>query len=817
MNSAPVGRIPEPSSWELLKPACDEAVLPAGIKLADETRAGRQCFMLLEGTATVEAAGNRLRELGAGAFVGHVGQGGRPLPPSGLTVQLATRARVLVIDARRLAELVDSDPAAAGAWRQLYQSVGGPWCSEWFAPGAARHLASPQALPALEARHSMSGTVPILRVRLLGGFCVERADTGQAISEWPRRSAKTLIKLLAIYPGHALHREQVIDTLWPDADAESALNSFGKALYAARRALQPKLPRRQDSAYLRLADAMVVLHTEHVIVDVDQFERLAADAMRQREIEAYQTALSAYGGELLPEDRYEDWCSERRGVLAELHIRVLLGLAEIFEDHGAFNEAAERLRDVLGQDPTREAVQRRLIRLYARMGAPNLAVRQFHACQDVLRRDLGLPPQSETVLLHEEILAGRTSWQRPALDRIRDLADVRDSPPAGTGYCGPFVGRERVIQYMCDQLARRAEAQPGMVIVSGEPGVGKTRLLEEFTKRACAQGVVTLYGGRGAHASQFACGPIAVALEDYAARLPPADRKELAHLYPALTWFVPSLGSGVPISVPVRDYHLELVPSVVQFLTDLARTKPVLLVLGDLHEADPVGLDLIRYLAHLAVRVPLLMVGALRDPDIELSAGLRRMTEAMTRERLWLRIDLRCLSRSATDQLVRAMLPDSQVSEAGLKEIYAQSRGNPLFVRELVHGMRSCDGRAPACHRFQGASWLAARSQGRPRALTAMRMALLDDPLRRVLGLTAAAGDTGISLGELRAAAAALDPPLAVPVLFDALDRALRMHLLEECDEGYAFRHPVLRMVLYDSLPRHRRDELHTALIASGT
>ena len=79
MNSEPAGPLPDPSSWALLELAGDEAILPAGIRLADEDRPGRQCFVLIEGTATVEAAGNRLRELGAGSFVGLVGQGGRPL------------------------------------------------------------------------------------------------------------------------------------------------------------------------------------------------------------------------------------------------------------------------------------------------------------------------------------------------------------------------------------------------------------------------------------------------------------------------------------------------------------------------------------------------------------------------------------------------------------------------------------------------------------------------------------------------------------------------------------------------------------------
>lgn len=94
-------------------------MLPAGTRLADEARPGRQCFVIIDGTAAVEAAGQRVRDLGAGAFVGSVDPAGRPAPPGGLTVRLLTRSRVLVIDAMRLATLIDSDPVVAAAWRRL--------------------------------------------------------------------------------------------------------------------------------------------------------------------------------------------------------------------------------------------------------------------------------------------------------------------------------------------------------------------------------------------------------------------------------------------------------------------------------------------------------------------------------------------------------------------------------------------------------------------------------------------------------------------------------------------------------------------------
>lgn len=682
-------------------------------------------------------------------------------------------------------------------------------------------------MPGVDAaavQHSGSDAIASLRVRLLGGFRVERTGAGQAVSDWPRRSAKTLIKLLAVQPGHALHREQVIDVLWPEVNAESALNSLGKALHVARRALQPGLPRRQDSAYLRLADGMLVLDTEHATVDTDEFEQLAGDALRLTEIAAYEAACAAYGGELLPEDRYESWCSERRTALTELHTRLLLGMAEGHELRGSYGEAAERLRDVLLQDPTREAVHRQLMRLYVWMGAPDQAIRQFQSCEAALRHELDLTVQPETISLYDEILEGRLPLQRSGQDRGDANGNgngngnlSRSSPVHAAANGCPFVGRERVIRHMFSQLMRRDGEQPGMIVVSGETGVGKTRLLDEFAIQADVQGAVTLRGGRGAHADQFACGAFAVALEDYAANRSEAERTELARAYPALARFVPSLGAGIPLRAPapdLRDYYLDLFPSIVQFLMDMARTKPVLLVLGDLHEADAVGLDLIKYLAHLAVGTPLLMVGVLRDADIEADADLPQMIEAMTRERLWLRIDLHCLSRQATDQLVHAMLPCAHVSDETLAQIYAQSRGNPLFVRELVEGMSADDRPAAADEGGQDLSWLAARLPTRRRVLIGMRLALMDEPLRRVLGLAAAADATEISLSQLREGAAALKPPVESPVLFDALDRALQLRLLEERGEGYAFRHPIVRAALYDCLPRHRRDELRAALTA---
>jgi predicted ATPase len=251
---------------------------------------------------------------------------------------------------------------------------------------------------------------------------------------------------------------------------------------------------------------------------------------------------------------------------------------------------------------------------------------------------------------------------------------------------------------------------------------------------------------------------------------------------------------------------------VVRLLTDLGRRQPVLLVLGDLRDADPLSLDLLRYLAHLAARRPWLLVASARDEDVEAGSELGRMIEAMLRERLCLGIGLRGLPRRDCDALVRALHPGAWNDDL-LGHVHARSGGNPLFVGELVREIGE--------HR-QGATGpempalAAALVPPRIRALAAAHLATMDETVRQVLGLAAASAATEISLGELRAGAAALEPPVSAPALMDALDRTLQMRVLEERSSGLAFRQPLFRSALYESLSRHRRDQLRAALAAPG-
>ena len=155
-----------------------------------------------------------------------------------------------------------------------------------------------------------------VNVTLLGGFSAHVDGVPVPAAAWRLRKARELVKLLALAPGHRLHREQVMDVLWRDRAPAAAANNLHQAVYVARRALdQSAIVVREDRLHL-VAD-----------VDVDRLEMAAADARRADTPAAYRAALAMYGGELLPENRYDDWAESRRDELAELAAELADGAA----------------------------------------------------------------------------------------------------------------------------------------------------------------------------------------------------------------------------------------------------------------------------------------------------------------------------------------------------------------------------------------------------------------------------------------------------------------------------------------------------------
>jgi len=312
----------------------------------------------------------------------------------------------------------------------------------------------------------------VLRVRLLGGFKASvgpRAVEGDA---WRLKKAAGLVKLLALAPGHRLHREQAMDALWPDLGKKAASNNLRQALHAARKALDPTA----GSRYLASQEESLALcPSGDVWVDVDAFEEAATTARRSHDPASYRAAIDLYAGELLPDDRFEEWAEERRGELRRLYLALLVEVAGLYEIRGEHEPTIEALQKAVAEEPTLEEAHAGLMRLYAHLGQEREVLSQYERLRGILSRELGTEPSTATRRLREQVADGRltpmqlvgTPQGKPLDPTTHNLPSLRDS----------FVGRER------ERLEiKRALAMTRILTLTGTGGSGKTRVAVELAR-----------------------------------------------------------------------------------------------------------------------------------------------------------------------------------------------------------------------------------------------------------------------------------------------------------------------------------------------
>ena len=310
-----------------------------------------------------------------------------------------------------------------------------------------------------------------MRIRMLGGFTVSVGPRTIRQDEWRSKKAATLVKLLALASGYSIHRERAMDLLWPDSGKKAASNSLRQVVYVARRVLHSGPGSRES--YLGLQDQVLVLYPDRQLwVDVDAFEEAAALARRSRDPAAYRVAIDLYAGELLPEDRYEEWAEGRRAQLRQLYLALVMELAALYEEREEHAMAINALNEAINEEPTLEEAHASLMRLHALSGRPERALTQYERLHDALQSGLGTQPAEATRRLREEIAAGRLPTAPPA-------DPVRGQPSDGAKHNLPapmnsFVGREREMVEV-----KRTLAMTRLLTLTGAGGTGKTRLALE--------------------------------------------------------------------------------------------------------------------------------------------------------------------------------------------------------------------------------------------------------------------------------------------------------------------------------------------------
>lgn len=330
-------------------------------------------------------------------------------------------------------------------------------------------------------KRAPGGARETLRVRLLGGFGVSVGRRTIGAAEWRLTKACSVMKLLALSPGHCLHREQLSDVLWPRLTPRAASNNLRGSLHAARCALAAD-PAVASGYLVSRAGSIYLCPGGGLWVDAEAFEGAAVWARRVEEPSAYESALALYTGDLLPDDRYEVWAEDRRLQIRETYLSLLLGLARSHEARGDYGSAGEALLQTLATDPLREEAHADLMRLRALSGHKAEALGQYRRLTEVLSRELKTGPSASSRALAEEISSGRF----PPPDR--PIAPGQESAPGTPRHNLPaprtgLVGRGRELV----EIERELSATR-MLTLTGAGGTGKTRLALE-----AARGLVGTY------------------------------------------------------------------------------------------------------------------------------------------------------------------------------------------------------------------------------------------------------------------------------------------------------------------------------------
>jgi predicted ATPase/DNA-binding SARP family transcriptional activator/DNA-binding CsgD family transcriptional regulator len=328
-----------------------------------------------------------------------------------------------------------------------------------------------------------------LRIYLLGEFRVMVGSRAIAAKEWRLHKARNLLKLLALAPNHRLHREQLLDYLWPELDLEAALNNLYRVVYSVRHVLEPSLEHLSSSIYLRFQDEIITLSPSLPLwIDVEQFEAARRAIIESQQPAAYQAALALYSGDLLPDDRYEEWAIKRREQLRRSYLSLLTELARLYIAREKYDAAIETLQKLTSEEPTLEEAHQQLMTLYITTGQRYQALRQYQHLRDILHRELDVEPSTTVQRLYHEIQAGRIAAEQQYLPNGSQAGKKALMPDhdGGTQTSLPamaveqsnlphaltsFIGREQEMSEIGSLLQ-----QGRLLTIIGAGGSGKTRL-----------------------------------------------------------------------------------------------------------------------------------------------------------------------------------------------------------------------------------------------------------------------------------------------------------------------------------------------------
>jgi DNA-binding SARP family transcriptional activator len=598
----------------------------------------------------------------------------------------------------------------------------------------------------------------------------------------PRERA--LLAVLLLNANELVPTDRLVDELWGEEPPRAAVKTVQVYVSRWRKVLG--------------ADAIVTSPAGYRLrVDPDRFDLLRFERLARAGREALTAgdaatagkrlgeALSLWRGAPLADFAYEPFAQAEVARLEEMRLVAVEDRIEADLRCGRAIELVGELRGLTARHPLRERLRRQLMLALYRSDRQAEALDVYRDTRATLVEELGIEPSRDLQDLERAILGQDPSLRRPG---------ARLAPRAA----GAFVGRDAELAALVGALGDAEAGRGGVFLLSGEPGIGKSRLADEVAARARDRGLRVLRGRCWEAGGAPGYWPWVQALRSYVRGADPdLLRVRLGRGAPELAEMLPELREVLDLPRPaVHDpeaLRFRLFDAIAAFLHGLGNERGLVVVLDDLHAADEPSLLLLEFLAQNLADARVLVLGAYRDTETAPGDPLGRVIGGLVKEPMVGRVALDGLGRTDVSEYVE-LSAGRRAPESVIDAIHQSTAGNPLFVAETVRLLAS-EGRLD---RVDAPTVVPAGV----REAIDRRLQRLSEDARAVLTVASVLGrefDPRV-LQRLR------------PGEVDALDEAIAARLVTAAPGApgmLRFAHALVRDALYEAIPASDRRELH--------
>jgi len=528
-----------------------------------------------------------------------------------------------------------------------------------------------------------------LRIQLLGPF---QAWRQQAVLVWPTKKCKALFQILLIEPGKLVPADLLMEYLWPDLSPDRAKNNLWVTVSQLRRVLQPGSPKNTRFDFIQKKGEGYYFNSESDYwLDIEEVATFLTSAQSvpgiHHQIKVLESARALFLGDYQEDEPYAEWTQFPRMQWQRRHKQILIDLAEAYGQNGHFRQASELCYEILSLDRTHESACRLLMSCLVSLGEIPAALRVYEDVVQTLRSDFDIEPMPETTDLLHKI---------HQLERGEDL-EIQDwtLSSSETGISTPCVGRGNEISQFSKLLSQASAGQGQTVIVSGEPGIGKSRLIQEMTFLAHQQGFQA-FNAQCFEVEQTLPYQSLINLvrqmitnDNQWQMLAPVWLRELAVLVPEIEEVAFSATTPAPLLDDLDENHQgRLFQAIYHLFLSQAEGQKSIFVVEDIHWADTSTLLCLHYLTRNIAPFPIALILSYREENISTNAGLVTLLTSLHREEHVTLFPLTRLTETDTKAFLTHSKDTAPNADRLSNWLYKETDGNPLFFISLIQSLR---------------------------------------------------------------------------------------------------------------------------------